>query len=287
MRVSIDWISINLPYSSVVSLDSDGEKYIIPNHYRDEFPELTDFLHSFPDWKTGGGNRVFDRSVYSKLGGFTIFWKNTLPYTLVEITGTGCKNLRDLRKTGSMAYIHSEYITRLDVACDIETDIRPKEFTSIRDENRFASYADIKSETGETYYVGSRSSDRFCRVYRYNPPHPRSDLLRIEFQLKKGNGKIAASSLRGTSVREIAQSLLSTFGFRHPVVAQHIGKKGLASYPRASRMGKTERWLFQQVLPACEKLISDGNTEIVDIFGKKLYALFNARLIQEENNRGY
>lgn len=279
-------MSITLPYKSIVSTNFDTGKLEINNFVRDEFPQLTDWLHSYPDWSQGHGSRIFNRSVHSKLGGFSILWNDNKPFSTIEITGTGCQNLREIKKTIAFAYNHFEYLTRLDIAADFETDVSPREFAISRDGKRFNSYSDIKSDTGETYYVGSRNSDRFCRVYRYNAPHPRSHLLRVEFQLKSGEAKSVAAGLRGHSVREICEMLFGTFTFNHKLLSDTTKRDKINSSPRASKMGKTERWLFAQVLPAAKKLVDAGDTQVLDIFLKQCYDYLNDYLIKKENNDG-
>lgn len=282
MRVSIDWISICLPYKTIVSNNFETGKFEVQGFLRDEFPQLFDFIFSYADIKQTGGNRIFNRGYHSKIGGFSIFQNSNLPYSLIEFTGLGCKNLHDIDKTKAMAYNHREYLTRLDFAADFETEIRPVTFCDARTQGRFTSYSDIKSDTGETFYVGSRTSDRFCRVYRYNPPHPRSPFLRVEFQLKKDNAKLVATGLRDTKTKDIILDLMRTFQFEHEIIPYDGRQSKTAAAPRNTGAGKTERWLFKQVAPAIEKLIDEGSTEIVDIFLKKCYDKLSTRLIREE-----
>lgn len=282
MRISIDWISICLPYKTIISPNPLTGNFEVQGFLRDEFPQLFDFIFSYNDIKQTGGNRIFNRGYHSKIGGFSIFQNDKLPFSLIEFTGTGCKNLHEIDKTKAMAYNHREFLTRLDFAADFETDVTPSTFAAARTVGRFTSYADIKSETGETFYVGSRTSDRFCRVYRYNPPHPRSQFLRVEFQLKKDNAKLVAASLRSNKTKEIVLDLFRTFQFNHEIIPYDGRQQKTPTPIRASRMGKTERWLFKQVAPAIEKLVDDGSTEIVEIFLKKMYNKLSERLIKEE-----
>lgn len=280
--VKIDWLSISLPYSSIVSPDFDADTLSIRPQIRDLFPSITDWLMTFPDWSPGKGNRIFNRSVQSKLGGFHIFWNVNKPFSLIEIEGSGIQKMREHKVLKSILRQYSHLLTRIDIAEDFETICTPREFIEKRDGKRFTSHAEINSETGETCYVGSRSSDRFARVYRFAAPHPRSHLLRCEFQLRDENAKLFAELLQSHKLSELILRLYKTFGIYHPLALTSSAQTKLLVAPRASKMGATERWLFSQVLPACKKLIDDGNTEIIDIFGKKLYALFTDRLIQEE-----
>lgn len=284
--VKIDWLSISLPYSSIVSRDFDTDRLSIRPQIRDLYPSITDWIMSYPDMIEGGGNRIFNRSLRSKLGGFHIFWNSNKNFSLIEIEGTGVQNLREQKLLKSILRQYSHLLTRIDIAEDFETICTPREFAEKRDGKRFTSHAEINSETGETCYVGSRSSDRFARIYRFASPHPRSHLLRCEFQLRDENAKSFAELLQSHKLSELVLRLYKTFGIYHPLAITSAPQGKLLSAPRASKMGATERWLFSQVLPACKKLIDDGNTEIIDIFGKQLYHYFNDRLISKEVHDG-
>lgn len=286
MSNKIDWLSISLPINRLFSTDFDtGELVISPQLYN-EFPYIAEHLMSFPDRKEGGANRIFNRKLHSKLGGFTVFWHTDKPYSLVELTGTGVQVLRERELLFPIVKYYGQFLTRIDIATDWETEVTPKEFAESRETGRFISYSEIKSETGETYYVGSQNSDRFVRVYRYAPPHPRHAFLRREFVLRGAYAKDTASLLQSMRVATLASSLSQTFGFTHPLTASNETTKRIQAPSRTGNMGSTERWLFSQVLPACKKLIDAGQTDIIDIFGKQLYTYFEDRLIQEDNARG-
>lgn len=281
----IDWLSITLPYSSIVQISAETLKPEIRSGIRDEFPSLSDWIMSYPDLTSGGGNRIFDRSIRSKLGGFHVFWKSNVRFSLIEIEGAGVQQLREQKLLKRIIRQYSNRLTRLDVAIDWDTTVSPRDFSDSRDKTRFVSHAEITSETGETCYVGSKSSDRFARTYRYTEPHPRAGLLRCEFQLRKDNAKLFAELLQSNSLSTLVGKLLQTFGYTHPLTQQLRSTERLLSAPRSTSMGSTERWLFSQVLPACKKMIDNGQGEYVDIFGKQLYAYFQDRAVKEDNAR--
>lgn len=282
----VDWLSISLPYNSIVSRDFDAGRLAIRPGIRDQHPELTDWLHSFPDWKEGGGNRIFNRSAYSQIGGYHIFWNSNKNFSLIEIEGTGVQNLRQDKLLKRIIKNYGQYLTRIDIATDWETDVSPREFSDYREANRFKAHTEITSDTGETCYVGSKESDRYARTYRYSEPHPRHKLLRCEFVLRDGNAKQFATMLQTERLSSLTGKLFRTFGFCHRLIIDHKQSEALRSAPRAGNMGSTERWLFTQVLPACKKMIDAGKGEYVDLFGKQLYTYYTDRLIQEENRNG-
>lgn len=286
MAYRVDWISLTLPLDSIVSTDFSTGRPAIREGVRDLYPHITDFLTTFNDLKERGGNRIFDRGFHSPGGGFTIFQRVGKPFSLIEFTGQGTDVLRERDMLKRVIKLYHERFTRLDFAVDYETDVTPRTFALCRDEGRFKHYNDIHSETGDTYYVGSQNSERFCRVYRYNEPHPRHKLLRVEFVMKSEYAKNFGYLLTQQKTAHLMSALMNTFGFQHELATSTAGMQKIRSMPRTSKLGGTERWLFTQVLPACKKLIEAGQGDIVDIFGKKLYALYIADEIRKDNENG-
>lgn len=282
----IDWLSICLPLKSIVSTNFDTGRREMSGGCRELFPHISDWLMTYPDWKEGGGNRIFNRTILSSTGGFHIFWKDTLPFSLIEIEGTGIQNLRSLDLLKRIIKLYAPYLTRIDIATDWETSIPPREFHEKRDPTRFASHSEITSDTGETCYVGSKESDRYARTYRYSDPHPRSKFLRCEFVLRKNNAKAFASALQSHRLSELTAKLFRTFGYCHPLIGEHQASSGLLAAPRNGSMGNTERWLFRQVLPAVKKLVDNGNGEYVNIFMKQCYDYYIAHEIKKDNAHG-
>lgn len=286
MPSKIDWLSISLPYSSVVSTDFATGKPKVRQGIVDELPHIGNWINSFDDFKLGKGRKIFSHSAHSSIGGFTVYWNPTRQFSLVEFTGTGCMMLRRHELLSKFINLYKEYFTRIDIATDIECDTRPVHFVEYLQQNRFKSSCIIESTTGETYYVGSQKSDRFCRVYRYAPPHPRSNLLRVEFVLRDNDAKMFGASLQQSRLSSLVSALGNTFGFSHPSWMEKRSDAPLASYPRETGQGKTERWLLTQVLPAIEKLLENGGDAAVAHFGKRVYDLYNERQTKKEYHDG-
>lgn len=286
MPSKIDYLSISLPYSTALSPNFDTGKLEIRPGISNEIPHIAHWINSFSDLKQGKGRKIFSHSAHSSIGGFTVYWNPSRPFSLVEFTGTGCKMLRQSEELSRFINLYKDMLTRIDIATDIETDTRPKDFAELRNVKRFKSYCEICSETGETYYVGSQKSDRYCRVYRYSAPHPRAALLRVECVLRDKDAKSFAHSLQKSRLSSLVSALGNTFGFTHPAWTEKRSDAPLAAYPRETGQGKTERWLLTQVLPAIERLLSNDGDAAVARFGEKVYALFNDRQIKKEQHYG-
>lgn len=280
----IDWISFTLPYSSMFQKIPDTEKIIIKSHIRDEVPHISDYIMSFPDLKEGRGRKMFNVSYRSELGGFTIFQRDTLNFTLFEFSGTGCSELRKRKSLRDFIKLYGHRFTRIDCTTDMETDCLPQDFVANRSTERFTSFSIEHSNTGDTYYVGSKTSDRFARVYRYNPPHPRCHLLRVEHVLRNSEAKQVAKIMATASLSSIQSALGNSFGWTNPAWSEKRNDTPLKAAPRDVKQGRTERWLMTAVIPAITRLLEEGSHEFVDIFAKRIYDLSNEfKYYREEN----
>ena len=170
---------------------------------------------------------------------------------LLEIGGAACDYLREIGVLRPLMERNVDGVTRLDLAGDITTDLRPAEFLAFGRSPRHASAGRAVSATGETEYIGSPTSDRRCRVYRYEPPHPRADALRVEVILRRELAKSAALALCASDVAAVWSEALAPFSFKCPLWRQPSQslspRMTLRNEPtNASRL----RWLEKQIRPA-------------------------------------
>lgn len=271
----IDWLSISLPYNYLFRVDETGKFTIMEETKNPRLKPLTDWLNTFDDWEVGQGRKVFDRSAFSSHGGITIFWRDTLPYSLVEITGTGMSKIRKQKLVKNFIELYANWLTRIDVTRDIDTDADPRDFARLRDDKKFKSYDEKVENKGITYYVGSRTSERYACVYRYAEPHPRAGLLRVEHRLKGDYAKRAAAELVKDGLSTYIARLGNTFGWSHPAWSLNPAVGKASAVPRDTRQGKTERWLLTSVLPAIKNIIKSGGDEFVDYFLEQCYNALN------------
>lgn len=191
---------------------------------------------------------------------------------LVEASGRACDAIREPELSRTIVSSLLESITRMDYAVDIRTGTVPSEFVNARGHKAFRTLSYIQSDTGTTAYVGSPKSDRFARVYRYNPPHPRSELLRVEFVFRRGMARAAATQYcQQNSNRNFLSRLGNTWGWKHRDWQPDEQSNEKLEVPSVDR--KTEdtiAWLYKQVAPAMRRVLQSGGFDMAD-FLERVY----------------
>ncbi|MDE8535456.1 hypothetical protein PZC41_14200 [Staphylococcus aureus] len=189
-------------------------------------------------------------------------------WILFEISGQGCRYLEDRERLDALIKATAPRVTRVDIATDILTDANPIAFAEQRDENRTRSISKIESPDGTTVYLGSRSSNRHVKIYRYNAPHPRAALLRIEYTYRQEDAKtVAMMIVEGATIASLAQASASRYGWLHEAYQPDPEENGedLPAYRKAREAGKTVYWIFEQVVPAIRKLREEGLLDLDDL----------------------
>jgi len=189
----------------------------------------------------------------------TLFASPSLTHCCVEISGKGCETLLSASlMEGVLSRIH-ERVTRIDIASDIKTDCRPTDFVSETSHKRMTASGYQSSTSGETCYVGSQKSDRYARVYRYNPPHPRAHLLRVECVFRRGYAKQVAKQCLASGIDAVARAAGEAFGWSHPVWEGGDGDNVDISIVASERnAGKSVYWLVHTVAPSFRRLCESG-----------------------------
>jgi hypothetical protein len=178
----------------------------------------------------------------------------------LEVSGAWCSRIPDLMPVILRDF--ADCLSRVDIAVDMTCATTPLAFDAACNPARIASRSRMQSSTGETVYIGARSSERFARVYRYNPPHPRSHLLRAEFQLKGEYAKACGRDVGdGTSLGAIAASLGRVFGFGHPDWQPDAQPSPLKVASHA-QTGNTVFWLTNTIAPLLRRLQREGKLDI-------------------------
>lgn len=205
--------------------------------------------------------------------GITIFHNPKLDNVLVEISGRGCEYLRKLGILRSTVECVHQRVTRIDLAVDLETDTRPKEFETDAVSGRHKSRSHIVSSDGETVYLGSMKSERYCRVYRYDGNHPRADFLRCEFVFRKRNAKQLIDQLVSSdwNMKSVALGCGNIYGFEHKAWDLSGDAIPIESYTPERGSGKTLYWLVGSVAPAFKKLVKQGVIDDPEKFLKEYF----------------
>jgi len=212
------------------------------------------------NWVKNERSRAPYTDAWSIQNGFiTLFASPNLTHCCVEISGQGCEALISKDLLHKVLKLCADRVTRIDVASDIETLIRPEEFVIKVDHERMRTSGHVVSDTGETCYVGSQKSDRYARVYRYNEPHPRSHLLRIEHVFRREYAKVVAHEITQVGVESVAAAAGKAFGWSHPVWdIVETSTVDLSVIKAEPTMGGTVFWLIKSVAPAFKKLVARG-----------------------------
>lgn len=260
----VDWIS----FSVVVNPAQDGNDrsaaYRAAEALQALHPDLVQWLRMGDDFTPERGRAPYNTSWVRDTPGLRIFTHPDLPHALFEVSGQGCDRLTlDGFMDGVLSAV-APRCTRVDVACDILTETRPIAFDKERSNGRFKSRSEIVSEDGETVYVGSRSSDRYARVYRYNPPHERSHFLRVEHVIKAENAQIMARAIPQKGLASVVASLGQAFGWEHADWSVNEDPAEIAVYRPERREGKTLYWLADTIAPLLVRLHNEGVLDIAD-----------------------
>jgi len=202
----------------------------------------------------------------------TLYAGISLNHCCVEISGQGCEKLIQADLLEKVLSATASRITRIDIAVDIQTQVSPSEFVAALSHKRMRSSGSQHSQSGDTEYVGSRTSDRFARVYRYNKPHPRSHLLRVEHVFHKEYAKKVADEILKMGIGAVANSAGKAFGWEHVVWEPDDNSGSDISIVQAERnAGKTVFWLVNSVAPAFRRLCENGTISDPEAFINRFF----------------
>lgn len=257
--IRIDWISFTLDVGS----EEGRAVYRLPNIISEALhkidSDLPAWLGLYDAHVPHGGRAPYTHSWTFLDGGVSIFASPIVPHALVEISGKGLTALYEQGVVNDVLSLVTARLSRLDIAHDIPTETRPIEFCSERDGKKFSSRSEVVSQSGETVYIGSKKSDRYARVYRYNPPHPRSHLLRIEYCIKGMQARVTAQNVLESGIEAVNTALAVQFGWKHvDLIFDGSPTVDLPSWRPERREGKTVAWLYGAVASAIIRLDRAG-----------------------------
>lgn len=265
MDTHIDWLSFTR--KELLAPRTAMELYLTAKQKLKELGDDAEILFfDGQGFEPTGGRAPYRVAIAREDHGSRIHGSSHTDTILYELSGRGCEPLRDSKRAASVLGSIHESITRLDVAADIITFTSPSDFANSRSHDRFRSISFIRSATGETVYVGSAKSDRFCRIYRYNDPHPRAHLLRVEFVFRRGLARDAALQLSQTEDwSEYLGKLGNTYGFNHESWQPGSRTDERLIAPIIERKdADTVHWLYAQVVPAVRRLMQSGALDVTD-----------------------
>jgi len=259
MNTHIDWLSFSFPVGQS-SYPEQGWQW--PNVYeylRAYTGNKLECLFDDEEVEHHGGRAPYAHGTSLHSGLLVVYWGGRLDHGLVQIHGQGMDYVREKGIEKDLLLVASERVTRVDLATDIETDVKPSEFVERRTSKKQTTVASVTSPQGETEYVGSRISERFARVYRYRNPHPRANLLRVEHELKGKTAKATLPIILEVGIDAAQSKIGLSFGWFHPIWQPSNKNLTKIKSPRNDRtMAGTEIWLRTQCASAFRTLVLKG-----------------------------
>lgn len=151
-------------------------------------------------------------------------------------------------------------ISRFDIAADVYeiwTGLSFEErFTRGEVETEAKKYMHITGGSGWTFYVGSRTSEKYLRIYDKRAESKLDyDLTRVELECKGDFARGVAKYLMANGlshIRSIIQSYCN-FHTHERWVSAMLSPTPFVGLPRPERASNTRAWLLQTVAPALVK----------------------------------
>jgi len=273
MRSHIDWLTFTLtPRWMEQTADDHYSAQLANALFYDLGADVAGGVFAGEWEKLEHGRAPYKDAWTIAASGITIFATEGLHHFCVEISGAGCERLLEIQAMRGLLEKVRERVTRIDIACDIETATRPPDFVAVVNKKRMRSSGYQKSAQGETCYVGSKTSDRYARVYRYEEPHPRAALLRVEHVFRREQAKTIAAGICEHGVDECARAAGEVFGWAHQNWQPDLRGDFVAPSVSAERKGGgSVFWMVNQVAPAFKRLVETGVIKDPDDFIAKYF----------------
>jgi len=266
MEYSVDWLSFSIPRKGVLGAHSFDLASVAENSVRWFFGIYAEAIADGQTFTPARAkNKTYSQSWQRADGGVMLFADRRRDTILIEISGEGCKTLRKHDSLEEVLAKGAERLSRIDLAVDIVTAVTPQAFAEERDVKRFKNTSDIKSETGDTYYVGSWKSKRFARVYRYSKPHPRSASLRVEHVFRGRAAKEFGRALLAGGYASAVLSVGRVYGWSHSIWEPEKVEPIKFTSGQVRKTDKnTVFWLYGAVASAMAKAIQRGDVDLND-----------------------
>jgi len=260
MYYSVDYYSFTIPIERKLGEGMfESDRIYVVHTLLERLPFLNSALGTYDDWTTEGAKGFYTYRLRHSASDVALSYGSVNSHILVECAGKACNNLDSIDALGALIAATTDRTTRIDFAVDIETDIDPKVFIDARSSVAFKSTGSKRSPTGRTEYLGGRSSERMARVYRYEPPHPRSKLLRVEAEYKGAAAKAAARHLHQVGVEKACLDAHSAFQWTHPTWTPEAASDGKIPYSSYNpQNANTVHWLYGTCLTALSKAVKVG-----------------------------
>lgn len=199
--------------------------------------------------------------------GWMLFGGATHGRILLQLPGEACHGLRmDTNAAGDSIGLRPfleeprNRITRIDIAGNWRTPLSVDGVASAFKDTDLSKYRRDPSGTGLTQWLTGQTSEQRAVVYRYYPPHPRSDWLRIEFRLFGESAENARASIMKEGLLPTYKALLASKNFNDPNMLNALGvghEAAKVAYARRQRAGSL-KWLYGTAMKSIKTAIQTG-----------------------------
>lgn len=265
MYYKVDYYSFTIPIDAPIERASLEAQSFIINSFLSLGSYLAQWGGNLSAWEVESAKGFYTFRLRHLPTGVTLSWGKVNPHIFVEVSGSACDNLESVDALVPLVRDTCTRCSRIDFAVDIETQTDPVSFSASLKNKAVKSNGHQKSPTGETVYLGGRASENFVRIYRYNPPHPRSHLLRAEVECKGDAAKVAAAYLVATDVKTACLAAHARYDWQHPdwqPDAHSLSKLAFRHYSRSD--ASTVKWLYGDVVTALNKAVKNGIVDLDD-----------------------
>jgi len=259
MNTHIDWMSFSVDFGTTGYPELGWNAGDILQFIRTFVGPKVESLFDGADATITSGRKPYAHGLLLSDTFLRVYWSGRLTHCLVECSGTASEALRERGLERDYLAAIAPRITRLDLATDFHTSITPAEFANKRGSKSQLAHAHMVSKTGETEYIGGRTSAKFARVYRYNAPHPRHEYLRIEHETKRDFAKECAKRVLVDGVVAVQAEIGRAFQWEHELwSALRLAPNPIKLPPHERSFAKTEIWLRTQAAAGFKKLVARG-----------------------------
>lgn len=170
-------------------------------------------------------------------------------------------------------------VTRIDLAVDVAQAWNIPELYEVARtggaKTRTKKFALITSTGGTTFYAGSRTSEKFLRIYdKGAQTQSGRPWTRIELECKGDFAQGISNYIRAEGLSAIPQVIRGYLDFESVPAWADVMDSNIdrVSLPRVERMSNTRNWLLEQVAPALAKY-AEQHPEFLDQFTQRVYML--------------
>lgn len=210
-------------------------------------------------WALESAKGFYTARLRHEPSGVALSFGSVNAHVFCELSGKPCDVLDGENELLPLIKATHEKCSRIDFAVDFITATSPERFSAFRNTKRWKYAPTYPSASGTTVYVGSRTSERMARVYRYHEPHPRSHMLRVEAEYKGKAARAIAATLTDDDVQTAAANAHSIFGWHDDIWKEQVeqGEK-IAYTSHRPANANTVRWLYGDVATALRRAIAEG-----------------------------